>query len=434
VRHGTTAAALAAALLLQAVPAVAGQIEELERKIDVLSEEVRKLKAVSVVPETVELKSSYGLGPAASKIYSKERGLSIGGYGEFNFTDYSDSTEDDITDFYRFVLYFGYKFNDWIVLNSEIEFEHAFAEATGNLDDDNGTVAVEFAYLDFLLRPALNARAGLILVPVGFINTLHEPTVYHGNMRPTVERQLIPSTWRANGVGIYGELGPALSYQSYLVTSLLASEFSESHIRDGRQKGSKEKSNDWSWVSRVDYSPWTELTLGASAYIGNQGQGVALTDADNSSALGTVGAGMEMFEGHLDWNYRGIEARALAISIDLEDASTLSAAKYSDASGKSVAEKMKGWYAELAYDLMPRLRPSSGQYLAPWVRYSWLDSQDSVPAGFTANKDKERSVIEVGLSYKPIPNVVLKLDYRDWSDESVANPSDEVRIGAGYIF
>ena len=426
VQHQTIVAALAAALILQTAPALAGQIEELERKIDVLSEEVRKLKATSVVPETIELKNSYGLGPAVSKVYSKERGLSIGGYGEFNFTDYDDSTKDDITDFYRFVLYFGYKFNDWIVLNSEIEFEHA--------TDDNGTVAVEFAYLDFLLRPALNARAGLLLVPVGFINTLHEPTVYHGNMRPTVERQLIPSTWRANGAGIYGELSPTLSYQSYFVTSLLASEFSESDIRSGRQKGSKEKSNDWSWVGRVDYSPWTELTLGASAYIGNQGQGVALTDADDGSALGTVGASMEMFEGHLDWNYRGIEARALAVSIDLEDTSTLSAAKYTDSSGKSVASKMKGYYAELAYDLMPRLRPSSGQYLAPWVRYSWLDSQDSVPAGFTANKDKERSVIEVGVSYKPIPNVVLKLDYRDWSDESGADPSDEVRIGAGYIF
>ena len=84
----------------------AGQIEELEHKIEVLSEEVRKLKASTAIPETAELKSHYGLGPAASKVYSVERGLSIGGYGEFNFTDYDDSTKDDVTDFYRFVLYF----------------------------------------------------------------------------------------------------------------------------------------------------------------------------------------------------------------------------------------------------------------------------------------------------------------------------------------
>ena len=421
-------AAIAALMLVQAAPGWAGQIDELEHKIEVLSEEVRKLKASTVIPETVELKSYYGLGPAAPKVYSVERGLSIGGYGEFNFTDYDDSTKDDVTDFYRFVLYFGYKFNDWIVLNSEIEIEHA--------TDDNGTVAVEFAYLDFLLRPELNARAGLLLVPVGLINTLHEPIAYHGNMRPTVERQLIPSTWRANGAGIYGQLTPSLSYQSYLVTSLLGSEFTESDLRGGRQKGSQEKSNDWSLVTRIDYSPITALTVGGSAYIGDQGQNVALIDADpdDASALGTVGAHMEMLEGHIEWKHRGIEARALAVSVKLDDAAILSAAKYEDATGKSVAKKMSGWYGEVAYNLMPHLNPSSDQYLAPWLRYSWIDSQDEVPAGFTANKDNERSVTELGLTYKPIPNVVLKLDYRDWSDKSGAGPSDEVRLGAGYVF
>ena len=95
---------------------------------------------------------------------------------------------------------------------------------------------------------------------------------------------------------------------------------------------------------------------------------------------------------------------------------------------------MSGWYGEVAYNLMPHLNPSSDQYLAPWLRYSWIDSQDEVPAGFTANKDNERSVTELGLTYKPIPNVVLKLDYRDWSDKSGAGPSDEVRLGAGYVF
>ena len=48
-------------------------------------------------------------------------------------------------DYLRFVLYVGYKFNDWIVFNSEIEYEHA------TTDDGKGEVAVEFAYLDFLL-------------------------------------------------------------------------------------------------------------------------------------------------------------------------------------------------------------------------------------------------------------------------------------------
>ncbi len=422
---------LALALLvgLLAGPAAAtsdGKIDELQRRIDVLAGELATLKEAQVLPETRELKSAYGLGPAASKVYSKERGLSIGGYGEVNYTNYDDAGKDDVTDFYRFVLYFGYKFNDWIIMNSEIEFEHA--------TDDNGTVSVEFAYLDFLFNEAVNARAGLMLVPVGFINEMHEPPFYHGNMRPTVERQLIPSTWRANGVGLFGQPFTGLSYRSYVVTSLLGSEFSESDLRSGRQKGSKEKSNDWSWVTRIDYSPTPGLSLGGSAYLGDQGQDVALVDADDGSALGSPDAKMEMFEGHIQWKSKGLELRALGISIDLDDAGILSQAKYEDATGKSVAEKMTGWYLEAAYDVMPLLAADSGQYLAPWVRYSTLDSQATVPTGYTANRDKDRSVVEVGITYKPIPRVVVKLDYRDWSDKSGADPSDEVRLGAGYIF
>ena len=44
----------------------------------------------------------------------------------------------------RVVAYLGYKFNDWIVFNTEIEFEHGSTE-------NEGSVSVEFATLDFLL-------------------------------------------------------------------------------------------------------------------------------------------------------------------------------------------------------------------------------------------------------------------------------------------
>jgi hypothetical protein len=62
----------------------------------------------------------------------------------------------------------GYKFSDKALFNSEIEFEHA---STGK----RGSVSVEFAHLDFLLHPAANVRAGMVLVPMGFLNELHEP-------------------------------------------------------------------------------------------------------------------------------------------------------------------------------------------------------------------------------------------------------------------
>src|SRR5436309_1088717 len=61
------------------------KVEELERREKILTDEVRRLRESLVIPETTELKSVYGQGPAASKVYGIERGLSIGGYGETNF-------------------------------------------------------------------------------------------------------------------------------------------------------------------------------------------------------------------------------------------------------------------------------------------------------------------------------------------------------------
>ena len=76
----------------------------------------------------------------------------------------------------------------------ELEFEHA---GTGG----GGSVSTEFLTLDFLLCDCFNLRAGLLLMPMGFVNEIHEPVFYFGNERPEVERRIIPSTWRENGAG-----------------------------------------------------------------------------------------------------------------------------------------------------------------------------------------------------------------------------------------
>ena len=144
---------------------------EVEQKVNVLARELDRLKRAVAVPEDKELKSVYGMGPAASKVYLRDRGLSLGGYGEANFSAIVSDKEgrDNIADALRAVIYLGYKFNDWIVLNSEYEFEHG---TTGS----GGSASVEFMTLDFLLHDAVNVKVGLLLTPMGFINEIHEPT------------------------------------------------------------------------------------------------------------------------------------------------------------------------------------------------------------------------------------------------------------------
>ena len=397
------------------------KVEEVERRQGILTDEVRRLRESLVLPESKELKSVYGLGPAASKVYQRDQGLSIGGYGEFNFKALIDDKQGEKNefDFLRFVLYVGYKYNDWIVLNSEIEFEHATSSSSVSASD--GSVSVEFATLDFLLHPMANARGGLVLVPVGFINEIHEPPFYFGNARPEVERQILPATWRSNGFGFFGELMPGLTYRTYGITSLNAEGFGSSGIRNGRQSGNREVAEDWSWVGRLDYSFLPASLIGASAYIGDQGQD-GVYDGEKRGAF------MQMYELHAQVEMYGFHWRGLAAYTDLDDARALSVENE-----QTIADSMWGWYTEIAYDVMPWIIEDTTQYLAPWFRYSKVDTQHTIPSGFVRDKSQNRDIFEIGLAYKPIPQVVLKLDYRNQKNAANSDP-DEVRIGAGFVF
>ena len=334
------------------------EIKEVARKTDILSQEVEKLRTALVIPDEKELKSVYGLGPAASKVYQVDKGLSIGGYGEAFYQNIvgDKGTANDNADFLRAVFYFGYKFNDNIILNTELEFEHA---STGK----NGSVSVEFATLDFLIDPLANIRTGLVLIPMGFINLIHEPLFFYGNLRPEVERRIIPSTWREIGVGLYGELLPGLTYTTYGVNGLDASGFRSTGIRGGRQSGSQVIAEDLAWVTRMDYAPpsMPSILVGGSAYLGNSGQ-------NQRFAGRKVDVFTQLYEAHIQWKYRGWKIRALGAWGHINNAGTLSAAN-----GQTIGKSNYGWYTEIGYNILPLFLPESTHSLAPFFRYERLD-------------------------------------------------------------
>ncbi|MBI3291378.1 MAG: hypothetical protein HYZ73_00995, partial [Elusimicrobia bacterium] len=245
---------------------------ELERKLDLLSAEIERMKLGETAAAEPTPAPVFGLAPAAAKVYHVKKGVSLGGYGEMVYENFRKRKEDGTSsgkknqlDFVRFILYAGYKFTDKLLLNSEVEVEHA------TTDDNKGEVAVEFAYLEYLWMKPLGVRAGLLLIPMGFLNELHEPPVFHGAKRPNVERNIIPTTWRENGVGIVGNVG-SLAYRSYLVAGLRAVKdaddkidgFSaDSGIRKGRTAGSKSRADDLAWVGRLDYVGFPGALVGA---------------------------------------------------------------------------------------------------------------------------------------------------------------------------
>src|SRR3989338_8865317 len=231
---------------------------ELESKIDVLSQEVERIKLGEAAAEPKADAKILGYAPAATKVYrAQQNKVSVGGYGEMVYKSVANNRQDgaasvvrDMADFQRAILYVGYKFNDWIVFNSELEFEHG---TTGN---GRGEVSLEQAYVDFRPRPQIGVRAGTVLVPMGLQNEIHEPPTFHGVKRTSVEQNVIPSTWRENGAGVFGDIGP-VSYRSYLVSGLQSttntggSGFnSSSGLRRGRSSGAKSYAEDFASVTR----------------------------------------------------------------------------------------------------------------------------------------------------------------------------------------
>lgn len=401
------------------------EITELKRKLDVVVTELETLRTQVVAPEAPsQLVSQYGLGPAASKIYGVARGVSIGGYAEGAYVR-GNSGADDSWDMTRVVAYLGYKFNDWIVFNTELEFEHASTSR-------EGSVSVEFATLDFLLRPEINVRAGLVLIPMGIVNEFHEPPFYFSNFRPTPERVIIPSTWRENGMGIFGNLGERLSYRVYVVNGMLASDFSSAGLRGGRQNGSESIANDLAVVGRLDLDLFEGMRVGGSYYAGNSGQDqdidVGGTDFDVPDARTTV------WEVHGEYRWQGLTTRALWTQAHVADAGSLSSLlSASGADDPVVARRMIGGYGELAYDVIPLFFPGSEMSLEPFFRFEYVDTQNDVPSGFTSDRSFKQRLYIPGIQFKPIPNVVLKLDYRK-IDDFEDGDEDEVSVGFGLIF
>lgn len=417
-----TRAELAAART--AASADPARLAEIERKIEILATEVETLKlGEAAAPERKDFR--YGIGPAAAKVYGK-KGVSIGGYGEFLYENFDSTRQDgepsglrDHADLLRAILYFGYKFDDRFVLNTELEVEHAVTAS-----DKGGEVALEFAYLDYMASKAVNARAGLVLVPMGLVNELHESPTFLGARRPEVERFIIPTTWREIGAGVYGDTGK-LSYRLYLVNGLNSEGFSAQGIREGRQEGSKALAESWAATGRLDAAPVPGLLVGASFFTGGSSQ-ARRTPAGKSFTGNTT-----LFDVHADWRWRGVWLRGLYVRTTVGDAADINEANgfHGD---ESVGRRQWGWYLQGGFDVLS-FAAGSHASLTPFVRYERYDTQAQVPAGYARNPGNDVELLTIGAVFKPIEQISIKVDWQQRTN-AARTGVNQWNVGLGYLF
>jgi hypothetical protein len=410
------------------------KLEELSRRIDILAQEIQNLKMGEAAP-TLEAGATageksverYGIGPAAARIYGIKKGLSIGGYGEVLYSNFASkdqsgapsSGEDIITDL-RAVVYLGYKFDQHFVLNTEIEYENAVVAS-----DKGGEAEVEFAYIDYMHSPAFNSRTGLVLIPSGLVNQLHEPTAFLGARRPDVDEVIIPTTWREIGTGFYGACGP-VSYQFYGVNGLNAAGYTaDEGIHEGSQEGSEALAKSWAFAGRVDFTAVPGLLAGASVFSGDSGQGQFTPSGQKISGLTTL------VEGHLDWRWRGLWLRGIYAHTTIQQADLINQLNNLEGD-ESVGSRQEGWYVQAGYDVLS-LVSDTRLSLIPYARYEQYDTQAQVPVGYERNPENDITELTLGTAFQPIPQLILKADWQQ-RHNAASTGVNVWNVSLGYVF
>jgi hypothetical protein len=365
---------------------------------------------------------------SAEKLLSTNGNLLIGGYGEVHYnqpltTNLSQNAKLDV---HRLVMLLGYQFNERTQFISELEFEHV------------KEVYVEQAFLQHRISPAVNFRAGLMLIPMGIINEYHEPTTFFSVERPLTDKYIVPSTWREIGLGFSGTYLPAsIKYQLYLVNGFNgyngAAQFSGSNgLRGGRQKGAESFMTSPALAARVEYFGLRGINVGLSAYSGksqttlydglDKSDEAALQQAD-SSRIHTNMLGLD-----IRYNIKALQFKSQLYYSMLDN--TL---QYNEFTGNNLGESMTGMYAELGYNVLRHVESTESE-LIPFFRYQYLNTHNSTAGDLAANPDFERTILTTGINYKPVSGAVFKMDIDFIRDAVSSDYATVLNAGIGVMF
>jgi hypothetical protein len=349
----------------------------------------------------------------------------IGGYGSALYEqDTNEGVARATVD--RFVLFVGHTFSPTISLFSELEIEDA--KVAGG--EEGGELALEQAYLRFGLSQKISLKAGLFIPRIGILNEDHLPTAFNGVTRNQVETLVIPATWRELGIGVYGSVDNVpLQYSLGLMTGLNASGFTHgSGIREGRSEGKNAPARNLAISGSIEFSPG-DFQIAASGYFGGS-VGLRSGKADSLGlSSGPFGTPVILGEAHAQYEAHGFLIRILGCGISLPDAEHIN-----HVYGNNTPSLLYGAYAEVGYDLLAWMGDERESRLIVFARYEKLDLNARVPWNALRDGTLDQRHITAGVSYLPLPNVIVKADVRVMSQGDPGQQSAFATASAGQGF
>lgn len=360
---------------------------------------------------------------------SKDR-FSFSGYGAVNYYKYGTYDTDldikDKIDVERLNLYLGYRFNDWISMRSEVEFEHGGTGATMELDileesgefeqeiEAGGEVKLEQMYLDFQLRPYFNVRAGRVKLRTNLAQLLDRPTSYFTTHKPEMENEILPLGWYENGVQFYGTFAKHFRYELSVTNGLDATGFSTRNwIKKGHQVRFEMANAETPALSgRIDYlfGKSKHTFVGIGGYINNAAPNRPKSDIDKSAYV-------TLFTAHLSYDEGPLRFNTAFVFGNLENSDVVTRANRGLSKGLGVkrnviGKQALGLSAELGYEVLSLTNYTGEQKLYPFVRYDYYDTMHAVE-GYVIKQDRwERKAFTTGVNWFIIPQILVKAQYQ----------------------
>jgi hypothetical protein len=289
--------------------------------------------------------------------------------------------------------------------------------------------------LNYAFKPSLNLRAGLFLMPFGFINRNHEPPVFYGVERNEVETRIIPSTWREGGVSLWGETPFGLAYDVGVTTGFDVAKFDDPGypLAAAHQELQLAHAASPSFYGSLEYKGVPGLLVGGAVFHGGALHANADYKADPTLPdFAGIDSSVTLWDVHGRWQHKGLDLQALyargtyshAVALD-SVLLTYNAVNSDDR--PMVPSAFYGWLVQAAYSI-----PLHGEMtLDPFVRYEVYNTQASLPLGLVADPANRDRIITTGFSFHPLHEVVVKVDYQKFLENEV---NDRVNLGLGYMF
>jgi len=348
----------------------------------------------------------------------------------------------------RFVPFIFADITEHVKFASEIEIEHGIREEGG--PDRELEFGLEFAHIDYLVKEPFNLRAGILLLPIGKFNLLHDSPLNDLTDRPLVSQLIIPTTVAETGAGFYGTIYPGriskVDYEFYVTTGPCGYEtngtpnFNEATgTRGARQRKCAaddgfDINNGKTVVGRLAYSPVLGVEVAASSYYGNAAPFANYNPLSITAIDWTLQRGPFELIGEAAWAYARGNSRAIS-------GNTIAAPGPAPAPGMLLTgiggnsglgippQRMNGLYIQGNYHFMPdfltKLSPKrfgEGSTFTAVVRYDRVNTnQDNTAGGFG---DLEQ--ISFGLNYRPVEDAVFKMSYQ--YQPMAFNPNTSQRI------